>query len=223
MRALVPLLVLTLALAAGSASAQTCRVNNYGQVVEYPCPTSGGSSSDESGSDAWAQLDVLLGVAGILLTLGAAGYTYHRVRSRRRDLTSTLAAIERAYTLGKSDPDAGSASLATLRAQVRERHERGKLDDAHFLELDKRASAHLVKLRLLEIDRRFPTLPPLFLAEVRRLLSDGALTHTEADLVEVRAAAYHIPEAPRAQLVALTRQWAGEDEPPTETAPLAAR
>lgn len=216
--------MLTLALAlslapSALAQGQTCRIESeqYG-TIEYPCGSGESSGSGSPDEDWWetGTFQAVLGVIGILGSAGAAGYTYYRVRSRRRALTVTLAAIERAYADAKADPEAGVATLAQLRTQVREQHGRGRLDDAHFLELDKRATQYLVKLRLFEIDRRFATLPPLLLAEIRRLLSDGMLTPAEADLVEVRAAAYRIPEGARAQLAELTRRWASEDAPPAE-------
>jgi hypothetical protein len=218
------LLTVLLALALPGAAAQTCKMEYNGMVMEYPCG-SGESAPQENGSDGaswWDKLGVYLAVIGILGSLGAAGYTYHRVRSRRRALVVTLAAVDRAYLDAKNDPDAGIARLNELRAQVRVQHDNGKMDDSHFLELDRRVLQYLSKLRLLEIDRRFAHLPPLLLAEIRRLLADGILSQAEADLVEVRAAAYRVPETTRAELARLTRRWATEDGGGAEPAPVAA-
>lgn len=215
---LVGVLVLTLAIAApAGAQERTCRIESkqYG-TIEYPCGSGeGGTGSADDGS-IWNRLDLILGVVGIVGSAGAGAYTFYRVRSRRRALTVTLAAIERAYVDAKSVPEAGLARLAELRADLRQQHEKGRLDDAHFLELDKRATQYLVRLRMLEVDRRFATLPPLLLNEIRRLLADGVLSQAEADLIEVRAAAYRIAEAPRAELSELARRWAAEDAPPIE-------
>ena len=210
--------VLIIALALPGASAQRmCRIESqqYG-TVEYPCGS--GESAPEEGTDDepwWAsgQAQMILGVIGLVASAGAGGYTVYRVRSRRQALTVNLAAIETAYTDAKSDPENGIARLCELRAQVRDDHQKGRLDDVHFLELDRRVTQSLVKLRLLEIDRRFATLPPLLLAEIRRLLSDGTLSQSEADLIEVRTAAYRIHDATREELIALTRRWANDDGP----------
>ena len=224
MRGAATLVLLALLLAtASTASAQVCKMQAGGMVMEYPC---GDGDGDEAGTSSngtdWDKLGVILAIVGILGSLGAAAFTYHRVRSRRKTLVVTLAAVDRAYLDAKTDPDAGITRLMELRAQIRQQHDAHKMDDAHFLELDRRAVQYLAKLRLLEIDRRFAHLPPLLLAEIRRLLSDGVLSQAEADLVEVRAAAYRVPEPTRAELAGLTRRWASEDGSGHEPAPVAA-
>ena len=216
MRAWLVAGVLLLTLSVPAVLAQgTCKIESeqYGTIT-YPCG-SGETAPSEGGDDSnvWDQLDIWLGVLGLVGSAGAGTYAVYRVRTRRRALTVTLSAIEAAYAEAKQDPETGIVKLAAMRTQVREEHQKGRLDDIHFLELDRRASQYLVKLRLLEIDRRFPTLPPLFAAEIRRLLSDGVLSASEADLIEVRAAAYRVPEATRADLITLTRRWANDDSP----------
>lgn len=220
------LLLLTVAfvLAAPAANAQTCRMEYNGMMMEYPCG-SGEEPPQETSSEAstWDKLGVYLAVIGILGSVGAAGFTYYRVRARRKALVVTLAAVDRAYLDAKNDPEAGIAKLNELRAQIRQQHDANKMDDGHFLELDRRALQYLAKLRLLVIDRKFATLPPLLLAEIRRLLADGVLSQAEADLVEVRAAAYRVPEPLRVELAQLTRRWASDDhgEPSAPLAPAA--
>lgn len=206
-------MALALALLAPGAFAQreVCTATTPWGTYEYECP--GGDPENDAQAPWWArnETQLALGIVGILGSAGAAGYTFYRVRSRRKALTSTLLAIETAYVKAKSDPEPGIARLVELRARVRSDHDKGKLDDAHFLDLDRRATDYLVKLRLLEIDRRFATLPPMLLAEIRRLLGDGVLTAGEADLIEVRAAAYRVPDHVRAELADLARRWAGDD------------
>lgn len=210
------LAVVVLASSAPAASAQMCKIESkqYG-TVEYPCG-SGESGPGEAAEEPWwatAQAQMLLGVVGLVGSAGAGAFAIYRVRTRRRALSVTLAAIESTYAEAKSDPEAGIAKLGAMRTTLRDEHQKGRLDDVHFLELDRRATQYLVKLRLLEIDRRFPTLAPLFLGEIRRLLSDGVLSTSEADLIEVRAAAYRVPEPARSELIQLTRRWAGDDAP----------
>jgi type II secretory pathway pseudopilin PulG len=193
--------------------------------MEYPCDD-GSDAGDERPAEPWwasNAFQAILAVVGLLGSAAAAGYTYYRVRARRRALTDALAAIEGAYAGARSDPAECAARLAELRAHVRAQHDKGRLDDAHFLELDRRAASYLARLRLLELDRRFGHLPPLLLAEIRRLLADGTLSATEADLIEVRAAAYRVPDAARAELVALTRAWAEEDVAGERAAPAPAQ
>lgn len=205
----IALIALLAILAIPVASAQEkCTMSGGGFEFEYDC-----SDGDPDKGPWWTQNETQfwLALVGIVGSLGAAGYTFYRVRTRRQKLTTTLLAIETTYVQAKSRPESGITKLVELRAQVRADHEKGKLDDGHFLELDKRATDYLVKLRLLEIDRRFATLPPLLLAEIRRLLGDGVLTSGEADLIEVRAAAYRVPDNVRRDLAELARRWAGDD------------
>lgn len=184
-----------------------------GGEMEYPCGSFDSPPAQESSEPWWATgtAQMIMAIVGIVGSLGAGAFTYYRMRSRRRALTVTLLAIESAYAEAKGGATAGIRKLTELRARVRADHQKGKLDDGHFLELDRRATQYLGNLRLLEIDRRFRHLPPLLLAEVRRFLSDGMLTQSEADLIEVRAAAYRIPDPARAELVTITRAWANED------------
>lgn len=223
MRGEAILLALALTTAFPLAAAQNCKMEYNGMVMEYPCGSGEEPPGEEASTEAssWDKLGVYLAVIGIVGSVGAAGFTYYRVRSRRKTLVVTLAAVDRAYLDAKSDPASGIQRLTELRAQVRQQHDANRMDDAHFLELDRRALQYLAKLRLLEIDRRFAHLPPLLLAEIRRLLADGVLSQAEADLVEVRAAAYRVPEATRAELAQLTRRWATDDagEAPAAVAP----
>lgn len=225
MRGGLVVLILAVALLAPAALAQggTCRIETQSHgTITYPCGSGESSGSGDADGSFWDRLDIMLAIVGLVGSASAGGFAYYRVRTRRQTLTTTLAAIERAYADSKVDPASGIARLATLRADVRERHARGRIDDGHYLELDKRATQYIVKLRLLEVDRRFGMLPPLFLNEIRRHLADGVLTQTEADLIEARAGAYRIPEAPRAELADLVRRWASEDSGEAEQAvPLA--
>lgn len=207
-------------LAAPAVAAQRmCYVNSSGgQSVSYPCGSFDAAATEpEEDPEPWyagALAQTILAVVGLAGSAGAGGYTYYRVRSRRRTLTGLLASIERTYAAAKSDPGTGAMRLAEVRAEVRAAHDRNRLDDAHFLELDKRATQYLTNLRMLEIEREFATLPPALLAEIRRLVGDGGLSQTEADLIEVRAAAYRIPDAQRARLAGIIRGWAATDAPP---------
>lgn len=211
---LLALILFALCPLALAQQGQTCVYENqYGRFT-YPCGSGESPAAEPKADESWwtsAAAQMALGIVGIVGSASAGAYTIYRVRTRRRTLTVTLAAIERAYVEAKSDPASGMSRLSELRADLRMQHEKGRLEDAQFLELDRRATQYLVKLRLLEVDRRFAMLPPLLLAEIRRLLGDGVLTPAEADLIEVRANAYRVPEHLRAELADLTRRWANED------------
>lgn len=218
----VGVLLLALTIPLASAQQQVCKGRAGSVEFEYPCGSGEAPAQEKAQESVWDRIDIWIGVVGLVGSAGAGAFAVYRVRSRRRALTVTLAAIESTYAEAKQDPENGIAKLASMRTRVREEHQKGRLDDIHFLELDRRASQYLVKLRLLEIDRRFHGLPPLFLAEIRRLLSDGVLSPSEADLIEVRAAAYRVPDHARLELITLTRRWANEDEPSSEPTPATA-
>lgn len=192
------------------ASAATCTYKTpYGEF-SGPCAEPAGPEDQPWYDEPLLQLG--LAVVGLVASAGAAGYTYWRVRDRRKTLADYLAAVERTYLEAKRAPDTGIPKLVDLRAEMRARHEQGRLEDAQFLELDKRVSEHIARLRLFEIDRGFGDLPPPFLAELRHLVADGVVSEAEADLVEAHAVQHRIPEARRTTLVRVVRSWAREDE-----------
>lgn len=209
------LLVVAILLAAAPvAHAQkTCRIQNGAQTVEYPCSGFDGPQDEPAAESFWSSNAFQAGLAilGLVGSAGAAAFGYWRLRRRRDTLRGYLGALEREAAHGSMDPAASGARLVQLRAQLRERHDRGQLDDGQFLDLDMRYTKQIAKLRVLEIDRRFARLPPLLVAELRRMVSDGVLMPSEADLIEVRAAAYRVADPERGELIALARHWAAED------------
>lgn len=219
---------LTLALAilffathAASAQQQICRVGS----VEYQCGWTPQPGPDES-QEWYERGDVQVGLAvlGFAGSGGAAAFAYFRTRQRRRSLSDLLQSADRTYTQAKDSPESGIPHLVSLRMEVRHRHERGRLEDAQYLELDKRITDYIIRLRLLELDRQFSGLPAAFLQEVRRLVGDGAVSKSEAALVELHAGAHRVPEPHRTNLIRLVRGWAHEDdknvvEIPVQTSP----
>jgi hypothetical protein len=161
----------------------------------------------------WAngETQAILGVVGLAVSGAAAGAAVLAGKRRRRALRDYLAEIERAYDEHKLDPAPGVAELASLRAEIRAKHAKGALDDAHFLELDKLARERLARLRLAELDQRFHDLPTTLLTAIRRLVGDGSMTATDARLIERQAAAMGIAETQRAALVKLASEWARQD------------
>lgn len=209
------LVVATLLSTMGTATAAICRVGN----VEYPCED---PDAVPPPPEAWYERgDVQFGLAaiGLLGSAGAAAWGVLRVRQRRRTLTDYIVAVETTYAGSKTTPGEGVPKLVNLRLEVRARHERGRLEDAQFLELDKRIADYIARLRLLELDRRFHDLPAPLIGEIRRHVSDGAFSRAEAELIDLHAATHRLPEPTRIALADLLRSWVREDAPVQIEAP----
>gem|GEM_PF-3775710 len=204
--------MLGLALLAPVASAAICTVAGPYGNVQYQCD--GGSGGAAKSSDPWwasPTTQAIVAFVGLAGSAIAGGYALYRVRARRKALTDAILSIERAYSETKGSPETGIPRLVALRQDFRALHQKGKLDDGHFLELDKRATEHIVRLRVLDLDRRFLGLPPGLMAEVRRLVGDGHVSQEDVDLVERHAAAFRVPEPRRGELVGLVRSWCTDD------------
>jgi hypothetical protein len=194
-----------------SAAADVCTAQGPYGPIQYTC---GGSSSASSSSGPWwatQEMQTILAIVGMAGSAGAGGYAFWRVRKGRKLLTDTILRIESTYAETKAAPEAGIPRLVALRAEIRARHQKGKLDDGHYLELDKRATDYIVRLRFLEMDRRFLGLPPALMAEVRRLVGDGVVSQEDVELVDRHANAFRVPEPRRGELVALVQSWCSED------------
>lgn len=216
-RLLVAVALLALAPA---ATAEKCVFEHPGGRMEYDCGMTEERSSSTAPEAWWASstAQAVYAVVGLAGSAGAAAYTLHRVRRRRHSLAGYLRTIEEAYALGKSDPHEGARRLVAVRTEVRARFHAGKLDDAHFLELDKRATESVLKLRLLWLDQRYPSLPPALLAQVRTLISDGNVSEADVALLQRALAAHLVPLRAREDVVATLRAWVREDG--NESAPV---
>ncbi len=179
-----------------------------------PRDSSGGGSKEPV---SWWASETSQAVVGLFaLTASAAGgaYAYTRVRNRRRLLTTLLHALEDTFAAHKRRPVKGTRRMLATRAEIREHHASGRLDDSQFLELDKRAGNYLLRLRLLELDTRFPGLSPVLHGQIRSVMSDGRVTDVEADLLERQLDAMMLPLPTREALMVTIRAWANEDLKP---------
>ena len=217
--AAVLLLALVLGAAPEALAQTTCRVQNGPQTVEYPCaaaaPSDGGAPDAARDEPWWADdaTQAILALVGLAGSAAAGVYTYHRVRLRRRTLADFVLAVERAYAQHKANPREGVPRLLELRGEVRERHERGRLEDAQFFELEKRIQQYVLRLRMSELERAFPDLPPALLAEARHRLADGVVTEEDAVHLERQATRLHVPTPTRERFGATLATWAREDAP----------
>lgn len=203
---------------------KTCRINNGGyQSVEYPCDYGSSTPAQAPAKDEpwWADntTQAVLALVGLVGSAGAGGYTYYRMRARRRTLSDFVSAVERTYAQHKASPAEGVPRLLTLRSEVRARHERGRLEDAQFFELEKRINDYVLRLRLAELERAFPDLPHTLLGEIRHRLADGLVTEEDAVYLERQAALHHLPSVVRERFGQVLAAWSREDRPLAEAAP----
>ncbi len=181
---------------------KVCKVDSEKGVVEF-CPDDSGGSSDSG--IFW---EVFFGILGIAVTVAAGIFTYVRVKRRRQGLSYLLTEVERTFTTGKAQPEPGLARLAQLRLEVRHRFERGRLEDNQFLELDKRIGDYIVRLRLLDLEHEFPTLPAALFGQIRDLVADGHLSTEDLQRIEKRAADLDLPVSTRRDLTRSLGRWA---------------
>jgi hypothetical protein len=210
--------VLLLGVAVPLAAADVCTAQGPWGAVQYACE----GTAQKSAEPWWARstTQAIVAFVGLGGSSAAGGYAIYRVRERRKALTAAIRAIETTYAETKATPEIGIPRLVALRQDLRARHQAGKLDDGNFLDLDKRVTDHIVRLRVLDLDRRFLGLPPALMAEVRRLVGDGHVSAEDVDLVERHATAFRVPEPRLSELVSLVRSWCGEDVAPEGGAPL---
>ncbi|HEX2022472.1 MAG TPA: hypothetical protein VHH36_07150 [Candidatus Thermoplasmatota archaeon] len=209
---LAALLAIPVAAASSHDESWCGRVTYQGGSIEMPCEGKPGSAS----GDAWwtsSTAQAVYAVLGLGLSAAGGGYAYVRVRARRRALASFMTRIDGAVAAGKASPSEGAASLAALRAELRAAFDAHRVDDAHFLELDKRAISGLAKLRALELDARAPGLPLAARAQLVSLLSDGLVTDAEVQLARSALAAHPMPAPTRDAAASLLLAWAEADTP----------
>lgn len=198
---------------------RTCVVNGPYGPIEYDCSLrddddGGASSSQSSGSEPWWTSDTAQAVyAFIGFGIPAAGgaWAFWRHRNRRQQLESFMRRLDETLAAHKADPATGSVALAALRQEIRLAFRQGRLDDAHFLELDKRATSFILKLRMFQLDHRFPALPVGLRHQVSTLISDGTVSDAEVTLVRNSLATQLIPGRVRDELLILLDHWARQD------------
>lgn len=200
-------LVLAVTLVPLAAAEECTRVDSpyYGRV-EYGC--------DKASDEAWwasGTAQAVYAVVGLVASAGGAGYAYWRVRRRRETLAGFVRRLDETLAAHKATPAVGAARLVTLRREVKLAFGEGRLDDAHYLELDKRAATGIVKLRLLEMDQRFPQLAPGLRAHVATIISDGNVSTPEVELIRAATLAHPVPGFVRDELVSMLSQWARQD------------
>lgn len=170
-----------------------------------------GSGSDDGPWWTSATAQAIYAFIGFGIPAAVGGFAYWRHRQRKHRLEAYMHAVDDAFAANRTNPSEGSRALASLRAQMKTDFKENRLTDSNFLELDKRAGAAMHKLRLLEMDQRFPTLPVGLRSQITTLISDGTLSTAEVDLVRTSLASHLIPGRVRDELLVLLDGWARQD------------
>lgn len=178
--------------------------------------------SDTSGSDDdnfWDILGVWLAVIFALISTGVFIMGAILVRRRRLSVGAYLERLDQTYALYRHDPDEAIPRLAALREEVRQRYTAGRLEDAPFLELEKRITGYISRMRLAEVEETVPDLPVRIRQEVERLVSDGTVSQKDLEKIEELASRSRLAKGKREPLMALLEDWAEQDMAPDPAPP----
>jgi hypothetical protein len=146
-------------------------------------------------------------VLGLGASGGAAFFGWTRVKQRRRTLHQTLKEADETYAASKHDPQPGIERLVGLKAELATRHQHSKVEDSHFLELDRRISDYIAKLRIIDMELKYPDLPHPLFEYIQELLKDGSLSHEDIKRIDARAVSLKMPLARRKQFLAFLTQY----------------
>ncbi|MGQ0536826.1 MAG: hypothetical protein ACT4PT_12240 [Methanobacteriota archaeon] len=168
-----------------------------------------------TGEDPWwasSMAEVAVGTAGLVVSGAVGGYAVYATRRRRRTVHDYVRRLDQAIATGKGDPARGLASLGRLRAEVRTAHAGGGIEDGQFLELDRRASAAIGRMRVLELNETARTLPAPLLGAFGRLVEDGSVTAAELRMVEREMLRQAVPASTKEAVTRAFAAWAAQDE-----------
>jgi hypothetical protein len=199
----VALLLAGLAAAVPDAAAQCGMQVSGDSVMVNPCDEDGG----------WTGLDVGLGIAGLVLTLAGAAFATYKVRQRRATVGHFLRRVETTYAQARTDPPRGLPLLVAVRGEVRAHYTKGRLEDAPYLELEKRITSYIGRLRVAELDREVPALPATLRGHAERLLVDGLVSAADVDAIARYVVRSRVAKAKREGVLNLFAAWSREDEP----------
>lgn len=209
LRATLFLAILLLPSAAAQFDFSRCKFDEEGVDCRDPQPAPEKKEDESFWTGPVAQ--TFYAVLGLGASGGAAFFGWTRVRRGRRTLHKVLQDVEETYATCKNEPLAGIERLNGIRAELSTRHMHGHVDDAHFLELDRKVADYTARLRVIDVQQRFPELPPDLMAEIRHLAQDGHFSDLDKAHVERRATSLRLPSAQRRELVAYLQVWAEAD------------
>ncbi|MBI2079072.1 MAG: hypothetical protein HYT80_12030 [Euryarchaeota archaeon] len=203
------------------ASAEPCQEINYpgGSIKQGDCSGSAPAKDDPWWATGVAQ--TIYSIAGIGLAGAGAFFGWNRVRQRRKTLRQFMEEADMAYAISKNEPEAGVEKLIGLRAELHARHEHAKIDDAQFLALDRKIADFVAKLRVIDIELRFPDLNVEVVREIRHAVEDGHLSSGDIRRIEKLATSLRVPAETRRMLSTYLKTWVtAEKTPPVVPQPV---
>jgi len=198
---------LVAAMLAPQALAEPCQEINYpgGSVRQGDCDGGGERKEDPWWATGVAQ--TIYSIAGIGLAGAGAFFGWNRVRRRRKTLRQFMEEADMAYTISKNEPEAGVEKLIGLRAELHARHEHAQIDDAQSLALDRKIADYVAKLRVIDIEMRFPDLSVEVVREIRHVVEDGHLSSGDIKRIEKLATSVRVPAETRRMLSSYLATW----------------
>lgn len=186
-----------------------CKFNSDGS---FECYSDEGGGEGGSGDSFWDVGGFWLGLISLLLAIAAIVVGSILVRHRRQSVGAYLERLDMTYAAFKDQPAEGIPRLAQLREEVRQRYTTGRLEDAPFLELEKRVTQYMARLRIIEIHAHVPQLPTKLVQEVERLVADGNVSPNDLARVEQLATRSRLSKAKKEPLLGLLASWAAQDQ-----------
>lgn len=168
---------------------------------------------DEQGGDDnfWDILGVVLSVLAMLGSITVFIIAGILLRRRRYAVGTYLQRLDQTYAQYKDDPPQGVVHLSMLRHEVRRRYTAGRLEDAPYLELEKRVMQYIARMRMVELEQTVPDLPKRIEAEVDRLIGDGNVSQRDIERILDAATGSRVARAKREALADLMERWAHQD------------
>jgi len=180
-----------------------CKIDDEGVDCRQQQAAGGGGDDSFWTSNAAQTLYWVLGALG---SGGAAIFGWTRVKRRRRELRTFINDVEKTFAQAKEQPDVGLPKLEALRRGLAASHNAGKLEDPQFLEMDRRLKDYVTRVRVIQLERAFPSMPVALFTDIGSLLADGTLSQSDLVLIDKRALQLGVPSAPRQDLAAFLRR-----------------
>jgi hypothetical protein len=117
----------------------------YDHVWEFT--TVKASEKDVGEESLWDVWEPIITGLTILVSLFVAIFGFVQIRKKRGKLRRYLEEIEEIYSENKSDPKTCEKELISLREEIKSEVTKGKVEEGHFLILDKKIDDHLKEIK----------------------------------------------------------------------------
>ncbi|UCH89632.1 MAG: right-handed parallel beta-helix repeat-containing protein [Thermoplasmata archaeon] len=173
---------------------------------------------------SWDQWSIVLEALVIGVTGLAAFIGFLKLRKRKGALQRYMKEIEAIMKKWKDDPDAAEEKLVALAETIETDFSEGRIEDFHFILLDRQVKESLRDIRQSKLKRGFGTLPDNLKREINIMLEDGQISDKEyRTFITVMSQSDGITPEDKAELRKLMRSWketgvpAGVKKPPAKS------